>query len=125
MKRLSILILLLATVLLSGCVSSKQVEEDNLNRELVYYRLTNDCAWQLDVTIIQKGLPSSRQSFVLGKSLEVVQLYKDADYIISIKGTYDISSHTFNIQTDERNVWFFDWDGYDGKYHLKRGKSVF
>lgn len=125
MKKLALLFLFLTTILLTGCISTQQVENDNLSREKAWYRLRNECAWQLSVSVTQKGLPSSKQTLTLGQSAQALELYKDADYVISIKGTYDSSVHTFSIHTDDKNLLVFDWSSYDAKYHLKSGKSMF
>ena len=104
-------------ILLSGCLLPKA---DYSDKEVLDVTLINKCNWAMKVTLKATGI---FETYELNQEPLHINLYKDVEYEVMVKGVYDSNYSSIKIITDaEHTIWTIDWSLYTGSYNLNRKK---
>ena len=103
----------------SGCLLPRV---DLSEKEKVSVVITNKCNWSVNMRLYVIGARETINKITLKKQPVRILLYKDVEYVVSVKGAYDYSEYSINVTPDDNNSWTLKWNMYNNSYTLSRGK---
>ena len=116
MKKLALILLLLFPFILTGCVSTKDLESRGKQTVVI----ENDCEWAMKLNIRLNDFSGYQIcSLDLEREPVTIELYNDTDYVFEINGVYDSITNKKAIKYKSQTYILIDWDIYKGDYRIR------